>query len=251
MSVDAKKHQTVAAGEAPKRGALAAAILSINDAVPVANVTEQKQIATALKDGGADLAKTPLTTMRADAPALHRLEYTYDGDVFLPASGVLHFATESAANTWGQANSALLSVGDRCYVGSTAYVWQGTKWRLTTVATTYRASPGAMTNAQMAVIARVNLPAAAPAGVYLVGVSSISAATSSGAHYQQVFFGGNEITKTGDDRMEQQPANVDVSRSDSLLYTHGGGDAEVTLGVQVNASSPYLRAARLTVTFVG
>lgn len=131
MATDAKKHTSIAAGEKPTRQALADSILSINDAVPVANATEQAQVAAALTTLGQSFATKPLLTMRADAPALHRLEYTYDTDgtpAFLPASGVLHFANTTDADSWAAANPGLLTAGDAAMIGAIRYTWNGTKW---------------------------------------------------------------------------------------------------------------------------
>lgn len=126
MSIDTKKHTSIAPGEQPSRAALAAALLSINDVVPVANATEQTQIATAL--GGAPvLGSAPLTTARQDAPGLHRIEIGY-GASFVPASGVLHFTSNGSRDTWTAANSSLLVAGDVCVVGAEDQRWSGAAW---------------------------------------------------------------------------------------------------------------------------
>ncbi|UUE19317.1 hypothetical protein [Microbacterium sp. J1-1] len=130
MSTDVKKHQSLAAGEKPSRTALAAAILSINDVIPVANSTEATQVAVAIAASGQNLATTPVIVARADARGLHRVEITYDtaGLVWVPASGVPVFASESDANTWASSNSALLTAGDTCRVGPIVYTWTGSVW---------------------------------------------------------------------------------------------------------------------------
>lgn len=130
MAIDAKKHSTIAAGEKPTRAALAAAILSINDVIPVANATEATQVVAALAALGQPIASSPVVVARADARGLHRLEITYDpaGLVWAPLSGVLAFASKSAADTFGSANGALLNVNDECRVGATRYIWSGTAW---------------------------------------------------------------------------------------------------------------------------
>lgn len=130
MSTDAKKHASIAAGEKPTRAALAAAILSINDIIPVANTTEAAQVVQALAALGQPIATSPVAVARADARGLHRVEITYDpaGLVWLPASGVPTFASKTAADTWASANSALLSVGDIAQVAGVEHRWFGTKW---------------------------------------------------------------------------------------------------------------------------
>lgn len=126
MSIDTKKHTSIAPGEVPSRAGLAAAILSINDVVPVANATEQAQIATAL--GGAPvLGTTPLTTARADAAGLHRIEIGY-GATFVPASGVLHFTTDTARDSWTTSYSSLLVAGDVCVSNGRTGFWNGSQW---------------------------------------------------------------------------------------------------------------------------
>lgn len=130
MSFDAKKHTTLAAGEAPSRAGIAAGLLSVNDIVPVASATEQAQIATALS--GTDFpvgASRPLVTARANARGLHMVELSTDGSVFVPVSGVLSFTTKTAANSWATANAALLTVGDRCVAAGLDYRWSGSAWK--------------------------------------------------------------------------------------------------------------------------
>ncbi|MGZ0067869.1 hypothetical protein [Microbacterium arborescens] len=129
MAIDAKKHETLAEGEKPTRAALAKAILSVNDAVPVANRTEQQQIVAALNAEGMPVsASRPLLTTRADAPGMHRAELTFGDGVYLPLSGVLRFASVADAKTFGDKNGALLAVGDRARAGSTDLEWIGTGW---------------------------------------------------------------------------------------------------------------------------
>ena len=128
MSTDARKHATIAAGEKPTRAALAAAILSISDIVPVANTTEANQVAAALIAAGQNLANTPLTVRRADAPGMHTLEVTKDGTNWAPTSSVGHFANDTARDSWTTTNSALLVAGDRCISNGIDCRWTGAAW---------------------------------------------------------------------------------------------------------------------------
>ncbi len=103
--------------------------LSISDVVPVANVTDRAQVVSDLTAKGRGPTSTrPLVVIRADAPGLHRIEYTYDGSVWLPASGVMTFPTITDATSFATANSGLLSVGDRCRIGGIDFRWTGTLW---------------------------------------------------------------------------------------------------------------------------
>lgn len=133
MATDVKKHTTFAAGEVPKRqtpgAGLVDALLSINDVVPCANPTEQAQIGSALAGTPYPVSSSrPLVTVRADARPLHQLEVSRDGSTFVPQSGVLQFASDSARDTWTSANSGLLSFGDHCVSAGLDGVWDGTKW---------------------------------------------------------------------------------------------------------------------------
>ena len=102
---------------------------SISDVVPVANVTDRAQVvADLVADGRGPSSTRPLVVIRADAPGLHRIEYTYDGSVFLPVSGVLSFSSLGGATSFATANGGLLSAGDVAMVGATRYEWSGTAW---------------------------------------------------------------------------------------------------------------------------
>lgn len=148
MATDVKKHTTFAAGEVPKRSVaggagLTDAILSVNDLVPTANATEQTQVAAGLASTSYPVGPTrPLATTRADARPLHQLEISRDGNVFVPISGVLSFATVAARDSWTSANSALLSPGDKCVTGGWDARWNGSRWIQDTDWTTLPLSSG-------------------------------------------------------------------------------------------------------------
>lgn len=108
---------------------------SINDVVPVANTTERGQLVTDLVAAGVGPSSSrPLIVLRGDAPGLHRLEYTYDGSVWI-TSGDLRFSTTATRDSWTTANPGLLTAGDQCIVGATTYVWSGTAWQNNTMFT--------------------------------------------------------------------------------------------------------------------
>lgn len=133
---NARKHDVPAGGDATVNRATIFETFgnSIHDIVPVANVTERTQLVSDLIDEGVGPSSSnPLYVDRADARALHRVERTEDGTLWLPVSGRLEFADLSARNSWTTSNSGLLSVRDRCIVGTIEYAWNGTAW----VAVTY------------------------------------------------------------------------------------------------------------------
>lgn len=173
MAVDVKKHTSPAAGELPSRAALAAGLLSINDIIPVANTTEANQVAAAVAATGQSLATKPVTVSRADARGLHRVEYSYDGSVWIPLSGVLSFASKAAADTWGAANSALLSPEDVCTVGSDRYVWLDNAWVLTTArAIVRRAASQSLPSGNFSVITMDTVVDTNPSSMWAVGQPS-------------------------------------------------------------------------------
>ncbi|EIC09160.1 hypothetical protein OR221_0868 [Microbacterium laevaniformans OR221] len=226
---------------------------SIRDVVPVANILDRTQLVSDLTDAGVGPSATrPLTVHRADAPGLHRLEVTVDGTVWAPVSGPLRFATKTEADSWGTANVALLTTGDRCVAAGVEYQWQGA-WRFVSLAMSGRLTAGGVVldaNVEKEV-ARVTLPAEAPAGKYLVQYSATTGAGSATAHLQRVYFAGTELTAYVTDYLNNVPAGADTSKSDALIATHTGGAAVVTLEVRVNSSGGACRYARLTVTYVG
>lgn len=226
---------------------------SLRDIVAVANTTERGQLVTDLTAAGqAPSATKPLYVHRADARGLHRIEYTVDGSVWLPASGVLDFATLGAANSFGTANSALLTTSDICRIAGVEYQWQGV-WRLKAWSGTARLTVGgvALTASTETVVATLTLPAEAPAGSYLVSYVATTGAGSTTAHLQRVIFAGVELTNYINDYMANVPVG-DVSKSETLLKTgHVGGAATITLEVRVNASGGACRYARLTAQYVG
>lgn len=146
MASNARKHVVPGGGDASvSRATIFEAFgNTIHDVVPVANATEAAQVVADLVDAGVGPSTThPLVVHRADARGLHRLEYTVDGSVWLPASGVLSFANVGARDSWTTANSAYLSVRDRCRIGSTEYWWNGSAWAGTggpTTTPTYQSS---------------------------------------------------------------------------------------------------------------
>lgn len=173
MGLDAKKHTSFAAGEAPTRAALAAALFSIDDIIPVATATEAGQVATAVAAAGQTLATNPVFVSRADARGLHRIEYSYDGTVWIPFSGILEFASTGDRDTWTSANSAYLSVADRCIVGGVTYGWSGSSWLRVVDSAKYiaRAAPsGVASSPTLAVITGLSVVVDNGAFTYSTGV---------------------------------------------------------------------------------
>lgn len=113
---------------------------SIHDIVPVANSTERAQLVTAMNSRGVGpSASNPLVVYRADAPGLHRLEYSTDGTVWL--SDVLYFASKTAADSFGASYGGLLTIGDEARVGADRYRWSGTAWVATRIVGSVTRSP--------------------------------------------------------------------------------------------------------------
>lgn len=102
---------------------------SIRDIPGVASVTARSQLVTNLTavNQGPTTAR-PLVVHRADARGMHRIEYTVNGTVWMPASGVLDFASKSAADSWATSNGGLLTRGDEASIPNARLFWDGAKW---------------------------------------------------------------------------------------------------------------------------
>ena len=74
MATSARKHTVPAPLETPRRQAINDALASVNDIVPVANVTERAQLLADL--GWTPSAARPLVISRGDAPSGAQFEYT-------------------------------------------------------------------------------------------------------------------------------------------------------------------------------
>jgi putative component of toxin-antitoxin plasmid stabilization module len=102
---------------------------SIRDIVPVATINERTQVLNALAAAGeGPSAARPLVVLRADARGMHRIEYTTDGAVWVPASGVMGFASLTAATSFATSSGGYLAAGDRCRISGTEWRWTGAKW---------------------------------------------------------------------------------------------------------------------------
>jgi len=131
MAENARKHTVPAGNETnvTRQTIFESALQSINDVIPVANTTERSQVvADLVAEGVGPAPSRPVIVIRGDAPGLHRIEYSTDGTVWLPASGVLTFASKALADSWATANGGLLAVNDIARIGSIDYRWTGTAW---------------------------------------------------------------------------------------------------------------------------
>jgi hypothetical protein len=102
---------------------------SIRDIPGVASVTARSQLVTNLTTAnqGPTTAR-PLVVHRADARGMHRIEYTVNGTVWMPASGVLDFASKASADSWATSNGGLLTRGDEASIPNARLFWDGAKW---------------------------------------------------------------------------------------------------------------------------
>lgn len=208
MATDAKKHDTIAAGEAPTRARLAASIFSINDIIPVANATEANQVASAVAAAGQVLASDPVFVSRADARGLHRIEYSFDGTTWIPASGVLTFASKSAADSWATANSSLLVSGDICIIGGAEYVWTGTAWGGKGVLSISRAATQSIPNntATAVIFTGGTLVTSGAPGCTIVDTTGLATVTEAGT-----FRVSGLVTYVGGGTLETHALRVDVN----------------------------------------
>jgi len=114
MATSARKHTVPAALETPRRAAINDLAASINDIVPVANVTARAQLLAdlaAMTPPYVPSASRPLVIARADAPAGAEFEYTV-GELDGSSNTVWrNFAGETTSNItsfgtgWGATNT--------------------------------------------------------------------------------------------------------------------------------------------------
>lgn len=234
---------------------------SIRDVVPVANTTERTQLVVDLTaESQAPSSTKPLVVYRHDAPGAHRLEWTVDGTVWLPASGVLRFANDTDRNSWTTSNSGYLSTGDICFSNNIAYRWSGTAWNVaSTQAVSVSSRKGgtqSLTASTMTNVLTVALPSTAPPGVYQVIAVASTWSGSATTHFKQVRRGGTSSTGSGTafsgtaDSVSAA-ASVDVERTFMDTFTHTGGALDFWLDVQTNAAGNANAACRLQVVFLG
>lgn len=195
---------------------------SIRDIATVATVTARTALVAALAAAGETVSATrPLTVLRLDAPGLSRIEYSVDGTVFVPANGMLTFASTTAMGTWTASNSALLSTGDSAIIGVDVYVWNGTAWTLTGGLTRrYRASAMNLTSSQAVI--DWNTADTAPSiadFTYSGGVFTAVAAGRFRIHAQVTFATTGSAVGT---QIAVRVGTTDVASSDIVTSTSGG-----------------------------
>lgn len=119
---------------------------SIRDIVPVANTTARSTLVSTLTTAGEAPSSTkPLFVYRHDAPGMHRIEWTIDGTVWVPFTGVMSFASTAARDTWTTSNSAYLTAGDKCQAAGFEYIWISSQWMPTNTWQTYTPSSATIT----------------------------------------------------------------------------------------------------------
>lgn len=157
-------------------------------------------------------------------------------------------------------NIALLNTfagvtGQRAFVSASGltYSWSGTTpaWRPTTFTTTAKTGLTVLTASTLTNAVQVTLPAQAPAGTYLVAYAVVTDTAAVGSRFHRVDWAGTELTSYVNDYVSNAPAGGLYAADVLTQVGHVGGAAVVTLQVQVNASGPIFRYARLTVTYVG
>lgn len=188
---------------------------SIRDIVPVATVTERTQLVSTLTNAGQGPSSTkPLVVLRADAPGLHRLEYTTNGTIWVPASGVLQFASEATATSWATSNSGLLVAGDRALIAGLPYEWSGAAWRSRNRTAVFTIAIGGFGDATLAgsaipttpkadettdasfITARTGTSCTVTAGLYLATIYfEVSGQTFSGRTFAEVSVGSTVVNR--------------------------------------------------------
>lgn len=230
---------------------------SIRDVVPVATATERGQLVSALTTAGeAPSATKPLVVLRADAPGLHRMEYTTNGTVWIPTTGVLQFASKAAADSFGTSNGGLLTVGDEARVGSAVYRWSGTAWRSANRTAVFTISANGFGDATLAstgfttapkddettdssfISARTGTSLTVAAGLYLTTVHfELAGATFSGRTFAEIAVNGviharnnsqHGVSENAGSVTAMTPVMTDGSSLIARIFKVSGGNANLT-----------------------
>ena len=138
------------------------------------------------------------------------------------------------------------------YATDTKIEWRydGSAWRFNTYTQTARVGTTILTTNALTTAVSLTLPAEAPGGTYLVYYTIVTDAGSVNSRFFKVSWDATQLTDYSNDHISQAPIGGQ-STSDTLTKVgHTGGAANVTLQVQVNASGPIFRYARLTVQHV-
>lgn len=192
---------------------------SIRDVVPVASTTERTQLVTALTTAGeAPSATKPLVVHRNDARGAHRIEYTTNGSVWMPASGLLEFASKTAADSFGTSYPGLLTLGDKAMVAGFEYIWTATGWAGAAVLITPDSA-----------VWRFNLTGVLPGAVRREGNRNyLQGAMTNGQA------GGTSVTQNQDYRIGSIPSAMGPPSDVFFTTSSANGTAAANISVKTN-----------------
>lgn len=198
-TTDLRGHTVPVAGDHPSRTAwVLNPLMTVRDPIPVADVTARAAKIVAL--AGASPAVVPSTAnpvfvFRADAPAGAQLEFTTNGSTWYTVPGYVPIASRSVHAR--------------------------------------RGSSGAFASGSFTSIQSATLPAAAPAGLYVVSFTLMLSCTVTAVGYLRGNFAG--VGVTGDDPFE---VNTGIrSHSVQVPVTHSGGATTIEVQAQVSAGT--------------
>jgi len=134
---------------------------------------------------------------------------------------------------------------------SRTYEYNAAAWRPTTFSIEAKTGTTILTASTLTTAVSVNLPADAPAGDYLVSYSVITDTGGVGSRFHRVAWDAAELTSYITDYMSSAPAGGLYAADSMRKLAHAGGAASVVLQVQVNATGPIFRYARIVVTYIG
>jgi hypothetical protein len=134
---------------------------------------------------------------------------------------------------------------------SKPYEYNVGAWRPTTFSIEAKTGTTVLTASTLTTAVSVNLPADAPAGDYLVSYSVITDTGGVGSRFHRVAWDAAELTSYIADYMSSAPAGGLYAADSMRKLAHAGGAASVVLQVQVNATGPIFRYARIVVTYIG
>lgn len=144
MAVSARKHTVPAEGETPRFEAINELGASVNDFIPVANVTERAQVIANLTAAGAPPSTArPVFVWRADAPTAVPVEFTTDGTTWTALAAQQSADVTTFGSGWTATNDTthkprVTRIGNRVFITGAVTRSTGSTGNLLTVPSAFQ-----------------------------------------------------------------------------------------------------------------
>lgn len=162
--------------------------------------------------------------------------------------GVVPFRTLVELQAW---TTPVVTQRAEVLANSRMYEYNAAAWRPTSLVVAAKTGLTILTSSTLTTCVTANLPADAPVGDYLIAWEVVTDAGSVNSRFHRVEWAGVELTDYSNDYVSQAPIGGLYGAGTLVRAAWGGGAAAVALRVQVNATGPIFRYARISVLYVG